>query len=209
MLTVLNPVKSWRHLAVGGSLVVAPALVALGLLGGGTHDERYEAKQIVVIPDGDDGVRITEIVDDDFGTTERHGYQRFIPNDFGQPQDIVVRAAYVADDVSIADMGNGQTRIRIGDPNITYTGQHRYELTYTLPNAQISSGQLALDLSDDQTDLVTGRFEIIVTGFELTDPTCNTGAYGEVGGCELVRDGDIYRVVIEPLLVPVAGWVIC
>ncbi len=61
----------------------------VGLLGGGVHDERYEAKQIAVIPIGDDGLRITEIIDDDFGTIERHGYQRLIPNDFGVPQDVV------------------------------------------------------------------------------------------------------------------------
>ena len=97
-------------------MLVAPGLVALGLLGGGTYDERYEAKQIVVTPIGEDGVRITEIVDDDFGTTERHGYQRFIPNDFGQPQDIVVRASNVNDDVSVTDMGDGQPEFESATP---------------------------------------------------------------------------------------------
>ena len=198
VLFMLNPVKSWRHLAVGVSAFAAPGLVAVGLLGGGIHDERYEAKQIVVTPIGADGVRITEIVDNDFGTTERHGYQRLIPNDFGDPQDVVATAPYSADDLSVSNEGFN-TRIRIGDANITHTGQHRYVLSYTLPNARISSGQLALDISDDQTELETGRLEIVVTGFELTNPLCNTGDFGDVGGCELVRDGDIYRVVIEPL----------
>ncbi len=198
VLIVLNPVKSWRHVVVGASAVVAPGLVALGLIGGGIHDERYEAKQIVVAPIGDDGVRITETVDDDFGDVERHGYQRLIPNDFGVPQDVVATAPHAADDLSVVDEGF-ETRIRIGDPDITYTGQHRYVLSYTLPNARISSGQLALDISDDQTELETGRLEIIVTGFELTNPVCQTGDVGATGGCELVRDGDVYRAVIEPL----------
>lgn len=198
MENVINPVKSWRHLAVGASLLAAPALVAVGLLGGGIYDERYEAKQIVVAPIGEDGLRITEIVDDDFGTVERHGYQRLIPNDFGVPEDVVARAPHPEDDLTASNEGD-QTRIRIGDPDITYTGQHRYELSYTLPNARISTGQLALDISDDQTELETGRLEIVVTGFELANPLCNTGDFGDVGGCELVRDGDVYRVVIEPL----------
>ena len=198
MLFVLNPVKPWRHVVVGASAVVAPGLVALGLLGGGIHDERYEAKQIVVAPIGDDGVRITETVDDDFGTVQRHGYQRLIPNDFGVPQDVVATAPHAADDLSVTDEGY-ETRIRIGDPDITYTGQHRYVLSYTLPKAQISTGQLALDISDNQTELETGRLEIIVTGFELTNPVCQTGDVGATGGCELVRDGDVYRAVIEPL----------
>ena len=198
VLIVLNPVKSWRHFAVGSSLVIAPGLVALGLLGGGIHEERDEAKQIVVAPDGNGGIRITEIADADFGTTERHGYQRIIPNDFGEPTDIVVRAPHASDKVYV-NPDSYQTTIRIGDPNITYTGQHRYELAFTLPNARIDTGQLALDLYDGQTDYSTGRLEIVVTGFELTDPLCNTGDYGDVGGCELVREGDVYRAVIEPL----------
>lgn len=195
---MLNPVKWWRHLAVGASVLIAPVLAAFGLLGGGIHPERYEAKQIVVAPSGNDGLRITELVDDDFGTTERHGYQRLIPNDFGNPQDVVAIAPHPEDDLFVIDEGS-YTRIRIGDPDITYTGQHRYILEYTLPNARISSGELALDISDDQTELETGRMEIVVTGFELSDLKCNTGDFGEVGGCDLVRDGDAYRAVIEPL----------
>ena len=34
----------------------------------------------------------------------------------------------------------------IGDPAATVTGQHRYVLTYTLPNANLTSGHLALDV---------------------------------------------------------------
>ena len=90
---MLNPVKQWRHLAVAASLVAAPGLAAVGLLGGGIYEERFEAKQIVVMPDGADGVRITEIVDDDFGTTKRHGYERLFPNDFGEPQDVEARTS--------------------------------------------------------------------------------------------------------------------
>ena len=38
------------------------------------------------------------------------------------------------------------TRIRVGDPDTTVSGQHRYVLTYTLPDAHLSSGELALDV---------------------------------------------------------------
>jgi uncharacterized membrane protein YgcG len=171
--------------------------VAVGLLGGGIYDERFEAKQIVVMPDGADGVRITEIVDDDFGTVQRHGYERLIPNDFGEPEDVEASSPDAQDDLSVSWEGS-HTRIRIGDPDVTYIGQHRYVLSYTLPDARISTGELALDISDENTSFETGRIEIIVTGFELTDPVCQLGL-GATGGCELVRDGDVYRAVIEPL----------
>ena len=193
---MLNPVKQWRHLAVAASLVAAPALVAGGVLGGGIYEERFEAKQIVVMPDGPDGVRITEIVDDDFGTTQRHGYERLIPNDFGEPENVEAFSPDAEDDLSVNWEGS-YTRIRVGDPDVTYTGQHRYFLSYTLPNARISSGQLALDISDENTSLETGRIEIIVTGFELTNPVCQLGL-GATGGCDLARDGDVYRAIIEP-----------
>ncbi|MBI4885274.1 MAG: hypothetical protein HY826_14600, partial [Actinobacteria bacterium] len=195
---MLYPAKSFRRLAIGGSLLIAPGLAVVGLLGGGIEDERFEAKQIVVEPNGADGVRIIEVVDDDFGTVQRHGYERLVPNDFGVPEDVVAFSPDAADSVSVANEGS-ITRIRVGDPDITYTGQHRYVLAYTLPNAQISTGQLALDIADNETSLETGRMEIVVVGFDLQDPLCNVGDFGDSGGCELVREGDVYRAVIEPL----------
>ena len=44
------------------------------------YPERYDAKQITVAPDDDDGLRIREVVDIDFGTEQRHGYERVIPD---------------------------------------------------------------------------------------------------------------------------------
>jgi len=198
---VLNPVGSLRHVAVGGSLVVGPVLVLAGLMGGGTHEERFDAKQVVVSPIGTDGVRIRETVDEDFGTYDRHGYERVIPNDFGAATDVDASSSTAPDQLSVSDEGF-QTRIRIGDPDTTVDGQHRYELSYTLPDAQLSTGQLALDIIGDPQNpekFETRRFEVVLTGFELANPMCNVGPAGTVGDCELVRDGDLYRVVFEPL----------
>ena len=198
---MLNPVGSLRHVAVGGSLLVGPVLVLAGLMGGGTHEERFDAKQVVVSPEGVDGVRIREIVDQDFGTNDRHGYERIIPNDFGVATEVLAFSETAPDQVGVVNQGN-TTRIRIGDPDVTIDGQHRYELSYTLPDAQLSSGELALDIIGDPRApevLETGRFEVILTGLELANPTCNVGPAGTVGGCKLERVGDLYRVVFEPL----------
>ncbi len=94
----------------------------------------------------------------------------------------------------------GDTRIRIGDPSITFTGQHRYELEYTLPEAQIGTGFLALDIIGNDETFQTDSFTVEVVGFELLDPTCDTGRRGDFGGCELEPVGeDRYVAVIEPL----------
>lgn len=168
-----------------------------GVLGQGVHPERFDAKQVVVAPLGD-GVRIREVVDQDFGNHQRHGYERVIPTDFGAATDVTASSPDAPDDLSVVNEGY-QTRIRIGDPDTTIDGQHRYVLTYTLPSAQLSTGQLALDIIWPDEPFETGRFEVVLTGFELRNRLCNVGRGGTSGGCTLQQVGDEYRVVFQPL----------
>ncbi len=188
----------WTHVLVGISALATPAGVAMGLIGGGTYPERFDAKQVVVYPVSADGVRIREVVDQDFGSFDRHGYERYIPTDFGTPTDFAASSPDARADFSIDDYGS-EVRVRLGDPNTTYDGQHRYLLSYTLPDAHLSSGYLALDIIGDQEDFETGRFEVILARFELADTACHTGRYGSTDGCTITRDGDVYRVVFQPL----------
>lgn len=193
----LAKLSPWQHLVVGGSAAAIGIGAFTGLIGE-HRPERFDAKQVVVAPDGENGLRITEIVDQDFGEQERHGYQRIIPDDFGAPTDVVATSTDAPDDLDVQSVG-WETRIRIGDPDVTVTGQHRYTLAYTLPAARLSSGQLALDVIGTDETLETKHFELVVTGLELEDPTCNVGGFGDVGGCELVDDGTTYRAVFSPL----------
>ncbi len=201
---MLNPVSKWHHAVVAAAAAFVPLLVVMGIAGDGQYSERFEAKQIVVTPGSADGIHIHEVVDIDFGNERRHGYIRRVPVDFGQPIDITASSPDAPADVSEQPEFNAvslqyEIAIRVGDPNVTVTGQHRYELDYTLPEAQVSKGVLALDIIGNQEEFDTGRFEVVVAGMELTDPTCNVGAAGASGGCTLARDGDVYRVVISPL----------
>jgi hypothetical protein len=170
----------------------------LGLIGSPIHPERFDAKTVVVAPAGNEGVRITEYVDIDFGSTRRRGYERVIPTDFGVPTEITAMSPSAPSDVSTALLGN-ELRIRVGDPNITITGRHRYELRYTLPAARLSSGYLALDIIGTEETLLTRRFTVIITGFALTDTTCSVGVRGAVGGCALLRTSPGLETVIAPL----------
>ena len=110
-----------------------------------------------------DGVRIREVVDIDFGLNERRGYQRIVPNDFGEPTDISA-SSDANDSVNTLNLGS-RTRIRVGNPAITFTGQHRYVLEYILPEARISTGELALDIIGTDEEFRTDRFEVVLTGF--------------------------------------------
>ena len=195
----LGKLDAWRHAAAGVAVLACSGLALFGIIGEDKGDERFEAKQVTVTPTGDDGLTIREVVDQDFGgSRDSHGYQRFIPNDFGEPTDVTATSPDAPADVSVTPVG-GETRIRVGDPDQTVSGQHRYVLTYTLPDARLSSGELALDVIGNDETLETGRFEVVVTGLQLDDPLCNVGGFGTSGGCTLEPDGAVYRAVVSPL----------
>jgi hypothetical protein len=180
------------------AVLACSGLALAGVVGEERQEERFESKQVTITPTGDDGLTIREVVDQDFGDAERRGYQRIIPNDFGVPTDVTATSPDAPADVSV-ESGPRNTRIRVGDPAVSLTGQHRYVLTYTLPDARLSSGELALDVIGTDETLTTDRFEVVVTGLQLDDPLCNVGAAGAAGGCTLEADGPVYRAVISPL----------
>lgn len=198
---MLGRLGAWRHVLAGITVVVLAVLVFTGVIGRGNRPERFDSKVVTVQPAGADGVRIREVVDDDFGTKRRHGYERTIPTDYGDPIDIEASSPDANADIDVTPTFEG-SRIRLGDPDTTYTGRHRYILGYTLPNARLSSGELFLDIIGNPRkpeELETRRFEVVLIGLELVDPGCSAGRPGTTGGCTLERDGDVYRAVVSPL----------
>lgn len=197
---MLGKIGVWRHVVAASAIGGTALLTATGVIGRDA-EERFDSKVITVAPAGDDGVRIREVVDQDFGGQDRHGYERIVRTDFGKPVDIEASSPDANADVNVTPVATGD-RIRLGDPDTTYSGQHRYILSYTLPDALLSTGDLALDIIGDSRkpeELETTRFEVVVVGLELADPLCNAGKPGTSGGCTLVREGDVYRAVIAPL----------
>ncbi|MET0577070.1 MAG: hypothetical protein ABW122_00315, partial [Ilumatobacteraceae bacterium] len=124
---------------------------------------------------------------------------RIIPNDFGVPTDVEATSPDAPDAVSVEQLSGDETQIRIGDANTTVSGQRRYVLTYTLPDARLATGVLALDIIGTHETLATDRFEVVVTGLELDDTLCNVGEFDASGGCTLEPDAGTYRTVISPL----------
>ena len=148
-------------------------------------------------PAGGDGLRIREVVDIDFG---ERGSPRLPAPDPERLRCADRRRCLVAGRAR-RRLGRARGRrhaIRVGDPAVTNTGQHRYVLTYTLPDARLSTGELALDIIGNDETLATERFEIVVAGLDLEDPLCNVGSFGQSGGCDLEPAADgTYRAVIE------------
>jgi uncharacterized protein (TIGR04222 family) len=99
----------------------------------------------VAIEIGSDGdLLITEVIEYDFGSAERHGIVRDIPerlrydreHDRVYPIDVVsvTASSGTPSDHDIAHEG-GFLRIRVGDPDRTISGDHTYTLTYRVQEA--------------------------------------------------------------------------
>lgn len=187
----------WRrlpHLIVTG---IFTFLAAIGWFGGGTIEQRFDAKTIILERTSETALTVSEVVDIDFGTFERRGYERTLRTDFGFPEDVVAASETMPDRVTVDRIGR-EARIRIGDPDITGTGRHRYALVYTLPFA-FDGDTLNYSVIDPGEEFETGRFTIVLDGFRLEDSVCSVGSYGSVGGCEFVEVDGRQTVTFEPL----------
>ncbi|MGA1565852.1 MAG: DUF2207 family protein [Ilumatobacteraceae bacterium] len=181
---------------IATSLLLAIAAL-FGFIGSPNRGERFDAKTIILEPGATGGLRVTEFVDIDFGHVQRHGYERVLRTDFGEPTDIEAYSATVSDQI-FTDPGFSEFGIRIGDPNVTVSGRHRFVLAYTLPAAPMDQN-FNLSVIDPGEEFETGRFTVVLDGFRLDDPLCSVGDLGEIGGCDLT-EGDVgQQVVFEPL----------
>ena len=173
------------------------ALALFGAIGDGNPDEVIDSWQTAARPAGGDALRITETIDWDFGDSSRHGIFREIPNDFGAPTDVMASSPDAPDDLDVEDQGD-QTVIKIGDPDTTISGQHRYTLSYTLPQAGLSSGSLDLDIiAGDEFD--RNHFEAVIAGFDLTGEYCESQFNGATDECAIESGDGVYTATFEPL----------
>jgi hypothetical protein len=81
--------------------------------------------------------------------------------------------------------GREGARIRIGDPDVTVSGRHRYRIEY--PLSGVARGT-TLDWEAVGTSWEVGIDETeihVVAPFELLEPVCSKGVAGSQGGCEV------------------------
>lgn len=147
------------------------------------------------VTSGDPGVRVTEVIDYDFGPSPRRGIFRDIP-DVPITIEPSVFSPTAPDRFGVEFAPGGDTRIRIGDPDITITGRHRYQLSYPLPQAR-QGESFGFDAVGDGWEVPIERAEIHVTSaFELDDVTCSKGSRGDEGGCD-ARELEPGRLLVE------------
>ena len=138
----------------------------------------------------DDGsARVTEVIDYDFGVNERHGIFRYVW-DLSPEAAITVESPDAPDAILVtpAAMG-GRTgaMIRIGDPNVTVSGRHRYRIDYPLP-AVARGTTLDWEAVGVGWEVDLEEVDIhVVAPFELLDATCSVGVTGSQGGCDVTE----------------------
>ena len=194
--------KKRSHLVVALSVVVVGLLAAWGLIGENPQPEKIEQLQVVVSGAGEAGVRITETIDQDFGTTDRRGPQLVVPNDFGVPTNITASSASAPDDLQVApapfDSPVQGTRIRVGDPDVTLRGQHRYTISYVLPNARFAAPTFSLDAVGGASEFPIENVSVVFSGISLDSPRCTFGGEGSDEPCPFERGAPL-RLEVERL----------
>lgn len=200
---MLTTIKVRTHLIVALSIVLAAVLALFGFIGEPRHPEKIEQLQVVVSGAGDNGVRITETIDQDFGSNDRHGPELVVPDDFGAATDVTASSPDAPDDLSVGpapfDSPVQGTRIRVGDPNTTISGQHRYVISYVLPTARYAAPTFSLDAVGADSDIPIEHVQVIFSGISLDSPTCAAGGAGSAPGSCRFEPGAPLRVKVDRL----------
>jgi len=125
---------------------------------------------------GDGAAQITEVIDYDFASRQRHGIYRDIPG--LDPADPVrVHSDSVPDQVQVTGTAH-QPRLRIGDPGRTVTGRHRYIIGYRLAGVA-PGGRLAWDAVGTSRTVPTGQVEVhVVAPVGREEVVCVRGVAG-------------------------------
>lgn len=107
----------------------------------GEHITRYDF-QAVITDHGD--LVVTEQIDYEFGLEEHHGIFRDIPTRLRYDDthdriyrlsDVQVTSPDASDQFTQEGGPGGTTRLRVGDPDTTISGQHTYTISYRLEGA--------------------------------------------------------------------------
>ena len=201
MSAVPSPPAVRRRRRIGVLLLVLVALalaLVTGVVAAVSGEERVARLWISATVADDGSARIVEVIDYDFAANDRHGVLREVPDlDSGAP--VEVSSPDAPDDVSVEPDGD-RTLIRVGDPDSTVSGEHRYTLSYTL--RQVSAdGELAWDAVGTGWDVPIDTVEVHVVAATALEPRrCVRGSEGSTGRCAIsARDSGELVVRAEGL----------
>jgi hypothetical protein len=168
-------------------LVAVAAGVGVAALAGGlaARTERVTRLWAGAQVAADGAARIAEVVDYDFGIQPRHGIFRDIPG-LGPDDPVQVSSPTAPAQVEVTGTAQ-QARVRIGDPDRTVSGTHRYLIGYRLPGVA-PEGALAWDaVGTSWTVGIAGTELHVVAPYRLEGARCVRGAAGSQAGCRVAQ----------------------
>ncbi len=152
--------------------------------------ERVPAVWAGAVLQSDEAVHVLERIDYDFGSQERHGIYREIPG-LAPDAAIEVESQTAPDQVEVTPEtieGEDGVRVRIGDPNTTISGRHRYRIQYE-HSALMQDGRFSWDAVGTGWSVPIDDVQVhVVAPFGLFSVTCSVGAARTSGGCEVTED---------------------
>ena len=183
------------------------AVWALGAPAGAQASEAIRSYDVAIEIRADDSIRITEVIEYDFGQNQRHGILRDIPTrqTYDERYDRVyplhvesVTATGASADYDVSSQPGGITQIKIGDPDVTTSGVHTYTIVYTVDaamNGFDDHDELYWNAVGEEWDVPVDRATATVTApAEFLDAACFAGPVGAYTACDRQRvNGEIAR----------------
>ncbi len=174
--------------------------------------KRYDVR-IDIQPSG--SMLVTEIIDYDFGSVAKHGIFRDIPErlHYDDTYDRIYRIDVVSvmavgapADFEVEHQGGGILHIRIGDPDVTVSGEHVYTIVYRVDgalNGFADHDELYWNAIGADWDVQIDQASVRVTGpAPVTKVACFTGPVGSTLGCAkaVIKNGA--AVFSQPTMPP-------
>lgn len=181
------------------SAILAATAVMLSIAAPATAQpagERIRGFGVAIDVASNGTLEITETIDYDFGGTERHGIIRNLvrrelyDGDKDRRYEIDVQGV-TSDGASVPYTTSDDTwyrNVRIGDPDRTVTGEHRYVLRYRVVGALLpfdSFDELYWDATGTEWQVPVDQAEVTVTTpAEPTEIACYAGPQSSSLGCD-------------------------
>src|SRR4051794_13672337 len=163
-------------------IIAVVAAVAAYIAARSGSEERIAQLWVTATVADDGTARVVEVIDYDFGTNSRHGIFRNVP-DLSTDEPVEVSSPDAPDDVDVTSVPGYTPQIKIGDPDETVSGLHRYVLEYTL-DGLAPGGSLAWDAVGTDWDVPIDDVEIhVVSATQVTNPRCVYGFFYSTDTC--------------------------
>jgi uncharacterized protein (TIGR04222 family) len=190
---------------VAALVVVLGTTLAPGAAGARSQSgpERITAYDVTIIVEPSGDLSITEVIDYDFGASERHGIFRNIPvrlhydDRYDRVYPLTVRSVEgspgTPDQYEVNDDGADKV-LKIGDPDRTISGPRRYTIRYDVRsglNGFAEHDELYWNAIGAEWPAPVERATVRVeTPGPLTDVACFSGPEGSVLPCAQAEAGD-------------------